>query len=1829
MGNGALRFHDTRANASRLLWSDSGVACFAVSARGNVLAYAERAGASIRVHALDTLAPVASLRLPGGVSAACAGVTALALSRDGTLLAASTASPDLVLHILDASTGEPVAAPARLASEAVSAAFDPHDAHRLLLTHAPAGVLGAHPGVTLHVVDPAYDHPAIVSRPLLLDAAGVPPAAATAAAWSPEKTAYVGTEDGLVLVLDPVTGDAIDPPEPVARAVAASRSKAPAGEPGTAAVVPPPGLAKAWAATPGGGAVRAVAFAAGAFALAGGRDAAVVRFYERFKGAASGGGGAESSAAYAGLTRTVALEAPSVSLSASSPATRVAFSPSFDACACATRDGGVYVLGGLLDRGGALAETSNARGDDVRAADKAMETIREPEGEDEGAAGADLVDAGVAKIPGVVKIGDAHAGAARGVVALADGGAVTCGADGTVKGWRVDGAGAGLACAWTRRLGSPQTAACGSAAASGAGSGFVFVASRNGTLRAFDARRGSAAGAVPGLLLRARVSRSSLDAIAASPSGARVAALTAEGACWFAEAETTGDADVESEDAGGGAGGAAAARLVGSVALPFARAVAAAWVSETRLLVSGVDGELASVTAPPAGAANAEAARTAKAATDVALVALAARGDGGDGGEGGSLVFAAGADGSVRAYDVPPESAFEGATLAARATANEGAGRAAAAAGLAAGFGGDAFAAAAANGAVTAWALDGRGGALVARCATRAAHSPASGGALAVAALRDGRLASAGAEGAVAVTAAAPGFSAAAAEAGATDAAGARAIVRDVVADAEDREDEPLAGAETSEASVSGSPDASLGSVPAASAAALPPEAASARAAAAAKIADLKKRLEDAIARNDAAEESTRVPREELLVDDSFRARLVAEGERRVEAARASQRLANLRSDFAASKIVAECWDTMETGGVAVVAANTPGLAVHRYPLAKRDRDDVLGERVAFLRRVEMAEHAYLAERAKEAAGGDSAAEAASSGSAASDDVFDLRVDAPAEAPAKDKKATAKGGGAGASKEPSKKPTQGAAGGSGGKKDDANAEAAEKASTSVSDPDSFEAALYDPSRLYPPRRKTTQISLLKSAMREVKREFNVAFAGMQSDKQKFSDKIGELNSRISDIRAELKGHTEDDAPLFRVPEDSSETETFALDVKDEEIEAEKWLSPEERAKIEAEEEAERRRLAAKGANPPEERALKDMMGGVLAASEEGGVPDELPKPEWMVEIPREEWNDEQKKQGREFENKAKVYREELAKRRAALAVDLARLHEESAETVRKFDQSLRAFCQRRDAVDAKLAGMERRVVALSLETETALEDDEVEEARLARMTLEAREDEARAAERAASFEAQADAHRRRVATCEAQNQKLEREFKRDLADADDLLDDLFALFKRRKAPAARSPGGASAPAATPRQQRVASGSGSAAARETHETTVANRSDPADPDPFAGAGGGPAAAAAKRPRPPPPEPLDESLDCPEGANEFWSALVERRDAKIAKEEELRALRETLEEMEATEARLRARAEAEKRRVAELDALADASAKRRVDSLYDLELPIAMKQAFVEWDTPELRVDRVDAFAASSSDAVLVHRGVVEYLNEVIAAHGDGKVATLVAIKDFKTGIYDLQWETAKLAMESEDLVEKIRELQMTRAPQNLLQDILVEPTAAKPPSASAAALDGDAVNKAAKSDAVANRRKNEMASLEARLDRAKTLHARRVEEKRREVAKARNQAAKIAARNEEIMAKVAEMDAATRDVAKLRRVSDATRGGGGAAAATDNAAAAKEKKMRALVTQSKLQHIAKTQAEEMAALREELERARLRTFPSFVERTDRVRLPDIPDARRRR
>jgi hypothetical protein len=49
----------------------------------------------------------------------------------------------------------------------------------------------------------------------------------------------------------------------------------------------------------------------------------------------------------------------------------------------------------------------------------------------------------------------------------------------------------------------------------------------------------------------------------------------------------------------------------------------------------------------------------------------------------------------------------------------------------------------------------------------------------------------------------------------------------------------------------------------------------------------------------------------------------------------------------------------------------------------------------------------------------------------------------------------------------------------------------------------------------------------------------------------------------------------------------------------------------------------------------------------------------------------------------------------------------------------------------------------------------------------------------------------------------------------------------------------------------------------------------------------------------------------------------------------------------------------------------------------------------------------------------SDAILIHRGVVEKLNEVITTLGHAKVDALREMKEYRKGIHALEWYTFSL------------------------------------------------------------------------------------------------------------------------------------------------------------------------------------------------------------------
>jgi hypothetical protein len=74
-------------------------------------------------------------------------------------------------------------------------------------------------------------------------------------------------------------------------------------------------------------------------------------------------------------------------------------------------------------------------------------------------------------------------------------------------------------------------------------------------------------------------------------------------------------------------------------------------------------------------------------------------------------------------------------------------------------------------------------------------------------------------------------------------------------------------------------------------------------------------------------------------------------------------------------------------------------------------------------------------------------------------------------------------------------------------------------------------------------------------------------------------------------------------------------------VADSEIKAAVYVSPEEEARAAAAAAAEQDRLRSKGADDPTERALKEMMGGVLESSKGAADVEELAKPDWMLDAP--------------------------------------------------------------------------------------------------------------------------------------------------------------------------------------------------------------------------------------------------------------------------------------------------------------------------------------------------------------------------------------------------------------------------------------------------------------------------------------------------------------------------------------------------------------------------------------------------------------------------------
>jgi len=161
-------------------------------------------------------------------------------------------------------------------------------------------------------------------------------------------------------------------------------------------------------------------------------------------------------------------------------------------------------------------------------------------------------------------------------------------------------------------------------------------------------------------------------------------------------------------------------------------------------------------------------------------------------------------------------------------------------------------------------------------------------------------------------------------------------------------------------------------------------------------------------------------------------------------------------------------------------------------------------------------------------------------------------------------------------------------GGDGGRKDDGEGGSEEKQLT-----DGIQRRLYTPFELTTNSRRRIQISLIQVLGANVRHNFNRLFAGCQKEKMETINHIREKIQRIRAILRELGVNSEE------VPEpklNPNEIPESILAVEDWEVPIPRYITAEEKAKIEAEKKAEEERQRNAKKNDAGARALQQMMG---------------------------------------------------------------------------------------------------------------------------------------------------------------------------------------------------------------------------------------------------------------------------------------------------------------------------------------------------------------------------------------------------------------------------------------------------------------------------------------------------------------------------------------------------------------------------------------------------------------------------------------------------------
>ena len=144
-----------------------------------------------------------------------------------------------------------------------------------------------------------------------------------------------------------------------------------------------------------------------------------------------------------------------------------------------------------------------------------------------------------------------------------------------------------------------------------------------------------------------------------------------------------------------------------------------------------------------------------------------------------------------------------------------------------------------------------------------------------------------------------------------------------------------------------------------------------------------------------------------------------------------------------------------------------------------------------------------------------------------------------------------------------------------------------------------------------------------------------------------------------------------------------------LQVENDDIPFERYLTKDERERREMEKKKEEDRIKALMADDSGVRAIKDMMGGTLEEKKETPLDEKLEVEEWMSK-PIDEMTEDERTKMKEFEVKKARLEEEKEKIRKNLENELKKLKNEILEICFRFDDKLMILFRRKLEYDYRI-----------------------------------------------------------------------------------------------------------------------------------------------------------------------------------------------------------------------------------------------------------------------------------------------------------------------------------------------------------------------------------------------------------------------------------------------------------------------------------------------------------------------------------------------------------